>query len=570
MSTLPTPTPGVALRVALYARYSSDLQNPLSVDDQLLACREHAAIRGWQIVGTYHDPAISGASMLDRPGIQALMRAAERREFDTVLTEALDRLSRSQADMASLYAQLQFHGIGIITLSENEVSEVHIGLKGAMNALYIKDLAQKIRRGQRGRVLEGKAGAGGLSYGYEVAKPRDDDGEIIRGERRIKHDEAEIVRRIFREYGAGVSPLQIAKHLNDERIPGPRGREWIVSGIRGKERTGVGILNNPLYIGKLVWNRHTYPKNPATGRRVARVRPKEQWVISAVPELRIVDDELWEMVKTRQAEQSAKFAEQLAHVHEARDRVTALNATHRPRSLLSKLLICGHCGGPYAKRGQDRYGCTHHGAGGSCSNGRTIPREELEARVLASLRGPLMEPKAVAEAMRGYAEEIRRLNRERNAAFNSAGETLADVQKNIKRIVQAIENGTLSPTLVDRLNELETRRKQLEATLADGPPLEIRAPSVELFHERIERLSQTLASEDTRTEAAITLRQLIDRIVITPESRWSGPYKLEVCGDLSAILDYMTPDGRLLRELSVSGGSGTRTPRDRQLMTIAA
>ncbi len=89
-------------RVALYARYSSDNQSESSIEDQFRLCREHAGRERWKIVGTYHDAAISGASMILRPGIQSLLQDAQRGRFDVVLGEALDRISRDQADVATL------------------------------------------------------------------------------------------------------------------------------------------------------------------------------------------------------------------------------------------------------------------------------------------------------------------------------------------------------------------------------------------------------------------------------------------------------------------------------------
>ena len=80
------------------------------------------------------------------------------------MTEALDRLSRDQADVAALYRQLTFAGVRIVTLAEGEINELHVGLKGTMNQLFLKDLADKTRRGLRGRVEAGKSG-GGNSYG---------------------------------------------------------------------------------------------------------------------------------------------------------------------------------------------------------------------------------------------------------------------------------------------------------------------------------------------------------------------------------------------------------------------
>jgi site-specific DNA recombinase len=101
------------------------------------------------IVSTYKDAGISGASMILRPGIQTLLQDAQRQQFDLVLAEALDRISRDQADVATLFKHLRFSGVPIIALAEGEISELHVGLKGTMNALFLKDLAAKTHRGSR-------------------------------------------------------------------------------------------------------------------------------------------------------------------------------------------------------------------------------------------------------------------------------------------------------------------------------------------------------------------------------------------------------------------------------------
>jgi DNA invertase Pin-like site-specific DNA recombinase len=127
-------------RIALYARYSSDTQSAASIEDQFRICREHAAREAWQVADTYHDAAVSGASVILRPGVQALLQDAQRGLFNVVLAEALDRVSRDQADVAMLFKHLRFAGVRIVTLSEGEITELHVGLKGTMNALFLKDL----------------------------------------------------------------------------------------------------------------------------------------------------------------------------------------------------------------------------------------------------------------------------------------------------------------------------------------------------------------------------------------------------------------------------------------------
>jgi site-specific DNA recombinase len=102
-----------------------------------------------------------------RSSYQKLLEDARNGDFDVVVAEALDRLSRDQADTASLYKHLSYLGVRLVTLAEGEISELHVGLKGTMNALFLKDLAQKTRRGLEGRVRQGRSG-GGISYGYDL------------------------------------------------------------------------------------------------------------------------------------------------------------------------------------------------------------------------------------------------------------------------------------------------------------------------------------------------------------------------------------------------------------------
>src|SRR5665811_1301748 len=177
--------------------------------------------------------------------------------------------------------------VTLVTLSEGEINELHVGLKGTMNALFLKDLAIKTRRGLEGRVRQGKSG-GGNSYGYDVVHQSRGRMDIERGLRRINSGQARIIVRIFEDYASGKSPRRIAFDLNAENIPGPRGKDWSASTINGNRARGTGILNNELYIGRLVWNRLRYIKTPETGKRISRLNPPEELIVQQVPELRIV------------------------------------------------------------------------------------------------------------------------------------------------------------------------------------------------------------------------------------------------------------------------------------------
>jgi len=563
MTIRPTP------RVALYARYSSDNQRDASIEDQLRQCRERAAREGWTVVDSYSDRAISGASLI-RSGIQSLLADAQPGRFDMVLSEALDRISRDQEDVAGVFKRLRFAGVTIATLSEGEINELHVGLKGTMNALFLKDLAIKTHRGIRGRVEAGKIG-GGNAYGYRVVHQLDANGEPIRGEREIVEDRAEIVRRIFREYVAGKGPKKIAADLNRDGIPSPSGNRWNDTTIRGNRIISSGILNCELYIGIIRWNRQKKLKNPDTGRVTYRFNPESEWIRADVPELRIVSQELWDAAKARQDELTGLYKKQAEASRAATRTMMAknggLNATHRPRTLLSGLLFCGCCDGTYARRGQDRFACINHVLGNGCDNARTIAREALEARVLTGLRERMMTPDMAAEAMRAYAKETNRLNRERRNTAEASRRELAETAKAIAEIVRVIEQGGWHRALSDRLTQLEAKQDSLTARLSDVPQdiPDIHPGIAETYRRRIERLTVALAHPDDALEAAEAIREIIDRIVITP-GKMRRDLSITLQGELGTILDWIDRTGKpsykpridtTSTRLSVSAKTGT-------------
>ena len=127
------------MKAAIYARYSSDNQSEASIEDQVRTCNARAEVESWNVIQIYTDAAISGATTL-RPGYQQLLQDARTNSFDVVVAEALDRLSRDQENIAGLYKQLSFADVQVITLTEGEISELHIGLNATLSALFLKDL----------------------------------------------------------------------------------------------------------------------------------------------------------------------------------------------------------------------------------------------------------------------------------------------------------------------------------------------------------------------------------------------------------------------------------------------
>ena len=271
----------------IYARYSSDLQSEHSIDEQVRVCRALADRNGWQVTEIYADYALSGASAT-RPRYQQVQVDIRSGRFDVVLSESVDRISRDQEHIAGFYKQARFSGVQIITHAEGEIPELHIGLKGTMSALFLKELGQKTLRGVEGVVLAGRSG-GGLSFGYRVRRGLRANGTPVTGELEIDPDQADMIRRVFASYARGLPPRAVARTLNTEGVPGSRGGSWTASLLLGGVARETGMLRNRLYVGERVWNRQRFLKDPATGRRVGQVNPESAWVVTQVPDLAIVE-----------------------------------------------------------------------------------------------------------------------------------------------------------------------------------------------------------------------------------------------------------------------------------------
>ena len=515
------------LRAAIYARYSSDLQSEASIEDQFRLCRERARSEGWEIAGQYRDHATSGASML-RSGIQRLNENALAGKFEIVLAEALDRLSRDQADIAFFYKRMRFADVQIVTLSEGKISDLHIGLKGTMNALFLKDLADKTRRGLRGRVEAGKSG-GGNSYGYAVVRKIAADGSPLRGDRVINEAQAAIVCRIFSEYAGGRSPRAIAKGLNAEGVAGPSGEGWGPSTIHGNRQRGTGILNNELYVGRLVWNRLRYVKDPETGKRVSRLNPEADWVMHDVLDLRIIDDDLWQAVKARQEESKADW------------KISALAFwdRKRPRYLFSGLMACGVCGGGIVNLNATRVGCANARNKGTCDNRRTMRRDLLEAAILNALKHHLMEPELFALFCDEYTRHMNKLRAEATASLAGYKAELAKVTREMGRLVDAIAEGAGVSLVKDRMLALETHKLDLERLVreTDEPPPPLHPNMAVHYRRQVARLQEALTGEAHRHEAAEVMRTLVDKIVLHPLPEGSeATMSIELHGDLAGIL----------------------------------
>ena len=491
-------TPRAVPRFAIYARFSSHMQKPQSLEDQIFLCRERVHALGGVVAFTYSDAAETATTVHDRNGLHELLEAARTGRIDAVCAEALDRISRDHADMADIFRRLRYHNVGLITLEEGEINAMHIGFKGVMNEAFVEALAHKTRRGQKGRVREGRI-PGGLSYGYAIANKIGENGQAVRGLRKIDRDQARVIRRIYRLYAEGMSTRRIAAQLNAEGIPGPRGKPWTSVTINGHRKRRNGILNNELYRGVLTYNRQRFVRDPETGKRQARSNPRSQWTIQNVPAFRIIGEALWERVQKRRQ----------AGVDRRRDP----RARHAPLPL-SPLVHCGLCGGRMTIQERRRYSCLKRRESGTCKMDRGIAARALETRATAQLIEWVAAQRDWPAVLTGAARDLAATHKRLTTA-------IAEIRERINNLLAMIEKGSTAVSLHQRLIKLEQEVAQLEIErdrLVQPPSA--RSPNLAALLRtkltELDGLAQSTRATRSRHDALMQLSRLIERIEVRP------------------------------------------------------
>jgi site-specific DNA recombinase len=409
-----------SIGIAMYARFSSEKQSPLSIEDQVRKCREYAEPRGWLVLDShvYSDEAISGATD-DRFGLRRMLAAATSKEkpFDVVLVDDTSRISRTLKDSFTIHDELRFACVRLVFVSQgidtdSEQAEVLLATHGIVDSLYLKELGKKVHRGVEGKALSGLH-TGGRCFGYrnvpiEDATRVDQHGRpLITGVRlEVREDQATIVRRIFEMYAGGNSLQKVAKQLNAEHVTSPQpqkgriSRSWCPSSIRT-------ILRNERFRGRVIWGK-TVKVRSKTGKRIYKLTAPEKWVVREIPEQRIVSEALWNAVEAR--------IETIKQVYGEIGRKGGMQGRSVSSPyLFSGLLKCGECGanvsivsGRWRGRSDVVYGCPQNTFRGAsvCTNSVRVFRRALEERLLGGLQEQIMRPEAVDYVLERFEGEL--------------------------------------------------------------------------------------------------------------------------------------------------------------------
>ncbi len=488
------------MKAALYARYSTERQSAGSIEDQHRVCARLAERHGFNVVERFSDAAISGGTA-ERRGYQALLAAARRHEFDVIVAEDTSRLWRNMAEQAPRLAELADLGILVVThdLDTRTESAGMLGaVLGASSEAFRREIGRRTRRGLEGRARQGKT-AGGHSFGYRAAK----DGNT--GQVEIDEAEAEIVRGIYRRYADGASPRRICEELNRDHIPAPgsswarterRQKGWVASALNGDGKA-TGILRNPTYRGRVIWNRTRWVRSAANSHKRRCVEnPRSEWIVRSEERLRIVPQALCERVSVRLCERAHDVGER---VKRGLSRVGAKRTGRAPsKHLLSGLLKCSECGAGYQIGGAMHYACSSYLNGGpsGCSNSARLHRERAEEGVLDGVRRQFLDPAVLEEAKR----RARALIRARTAKpAQSHLPRMKELQAQIENLADAIAQGALraSPALAAKLGSAEEELERLGSQPSTPPAADIERLIPRLAEEiekAVRELPKTLAA----------------------------------------------------------------------------
>ena len=495
------------MKVAIYARYSSENQSEKSIDDQVRVCKGYISAHDMSVEDKhiYVDEAISG-SIINRPALQSLQIAAENKEFEAVVVDDLSRLSRSNHQMLTMVLKFNYLQIKIVSvsdgiISDDENSKLGIHLRGLMNELYLDDLKKKTMRGLEGQKLRGFS-AGEKVYGY-YTKPVGELKLNKKGQAKyegkvhtIRQEEADIVQKIYKEFVEGKSLNKIVRELNQDKVPTKKGLPggWNIA-------TVSKILKNERYIGRWVWKKYKGIKDPFTGKRKRVLWPENEWICSDRKDLIILGKETWEKAQKRwlslkgtwPVRKKAKNAgtKQQSYVH------TSLS------HLFSGLMKCQCCGGAIvliAGAGNGYYGC-FNAKRKTCDNKLLVPRKRLEKAIITDLEEKILT-----------LENL-------NYVYGKVEKLVSSGMQEVQNYLNYIKMGNFSKAVSEALKQVEAKSENLKEdikSLEFQQQNTFKSPPKEWIKDRLESLHQTL-DKDT-CSSALALKPLMGTIQLEPVS----------------------------------------------------
>lgn len=537
-------------KVAIYARRSKEEHQAASLEVQQGEARRYISQRGWLLESrhVYIDDSTSRAEFKRRPGLVALINAAEAQEFDIVVVRDETRLGGDTFRTGLVIQELLDSGIRLFYYYTDEevalndaVSKFLVAARNFASELEREKISQRTHEHLHTKARR-RMNVGGRVFGYDnVTLEGGGVGYCI------NPSQAAIVRDIYHQYAEGQGQRAIARTLNERNIPSPRAGKrgtgsWSPSAIRA-------ILRNERYRGVYTWNK--VQKTYRRGTKIREPRPRDAWVNEQAPELRIIDDELWHRVDQRFAT-NVDFAVG-----------KPAGAGRRPRYLLSGIARCGICGGPLAvnttRLGRERipaYICAYHRDRGPavCDNITRRPVDILNGLLIDWLRTHVLADTVAQRALQHIRQAV--LEQAANALEDPTQleEQASQLQLEISRLTSALAECTSTDapaTVIQAITDRERRLSALQLGIkaAKTPPTALAAQLDQLAlttSQRIKDLSKALTNEQTPGDARSALKALIDGHVLATPYKTSEGSRYRLTGKTSfggLFLNIASPRG---------------------------
>lgn len=403
----------------IYARFSSHNQREESIEQQVAECKVFAEQNNLEIVEVYADAAVSGKTE-NRTQFQRLKRDAQRRKFSTIIAYKSNRIARNMMNALIFENEMSALNIQVLYAKEefgnNAAGRFALRTMMNVNQFYSENLAEDIRRGMEDNALKCKSN-GSVPFGYKT----------IDGKYTVYEPEAAVVREIFTRTAAGEAFADIAADLNRRGIKTKAGNEWGRSSFHR-------MFKNEKYIGVYEFG---------------NIRTED-----GIPP--IVSKELFYTVNNYLKNKKNP------------------QGKHRENGdyLLTGKLFCGECGSAMVGiSGTGRHGEMHYYY--TC-NGKRLKKEPKCTK--ANVQRDFIE-QAIASAVREYvlqddvmewianSVDDYQKNHKNNSEMSLLQSQLADIQKSVKNLLNAIEQGIITPTTKQRMLELEDEQSKVEAKI---------------------------------------------------------------------------------------------------------
>ena len=402
------------MKAVIYARYSSDSQRDESIDGQIRECKEYAERNGLKVLSCYIDRALS-AKTDNRPEFQRMIRDSAGGLFDVVLVWKLDRFARNRYDSAHYKAILKKNGVKVVSakeaIAEDSTGILLESLLEGYAEFYSVELSEKIHRGQKENALKGKNNGGGIPLGYVLNHQT----------QKLEIDPltAPLVVEIFTRYADGETVRSIVDDLNGRGLRTRRGKPFRLNSFSA-------LLKNRKYIGEYQYQDVVIPGG------VPAIVPQD-----------LFDRVQRRMEKNKRAPAAAKAEE---------------------RYLLTTKLFCGKCGRMMiGECGTSRAGVKHYYYKCGSAKRKTgcdkkaVRKQWIEDLVVEHTMRMILNDTVVSDVAALVVQAQDRENTDLPALQNQ----LAQTERGIENLLNAIQQGIFTASTKQRLDELEAAKEEL-------------------------------------------------------------------------------------------------------------